>query len=109
MRCQDDYLQHYGVKGMKWGVRKKRIYSKDYSETKALRKKKASELSNEELRKLNERMNLEQNYERLNPSYAQRGIKTLSTISAVLGTIGAIYAASNSPWVKAGRKALGVG
>lgn len=104
---QSDYLEHYGVKGMKWGVRKKRKVSrevsKDYSEAKKLSKKRPSELSNEQLRQLNKRLQLEQEYKRLNPSLASRGVKTAGAIAGTIGTIGTIYSAMNSPWFKAGK------
>lgn len=82
----DSILEHYGIKGMKWGVRrsKKQIardnarraeegkqvtLSKDAKAAdKAARKavkKGVSSLSNEELKVLNERLNLERNFERL--------------------------------------------
>ena len=78
-----DYLMHYGVLGMKWGRRKslssviksknrKRIdsYSSDYQETRKMRRKPSKKLSNAELKKLNERMRLEQEYNRLSTSQA---------------------------------------
>ena len=58
-------LKHYGVLGMKWGHRKQsRPMSEDAKKAKNLKKKKVSEMSNSELKRLNERMNLEQNYKR---------------------------------------------
>lgn len=112
MWYQDNFLQHYGVKGMKWGVRKKRTrkrkrsYSKDYSESRRLKKRRVSELSNEQLRTLNKRMKLEEEYKRLNPSAVKRGLKVAGTIAGTLGTVGAIYGAMNSPWFKAGQSAV---
>lgn len=74
-------LEHYGVKGMKWGVRKDRSSKSSgpkkksaRSEARAKKKKAAAEkkaandpknLSNDELRKQNERMRLEQEFKRL--------------------------------------------
>lgn len=61
----DDYLAHYGIKGMKWGVRKKRNESSDAkaaSATKRKAKKHGSEsLSNKELKTLQDRRSLEKN------------------------------------------------
>jgi hypothetical protein len=107
----DVVLVHHGVKGMKWGVRKVRTIasentprarraagearvadrqthaSSDHKEVAAkLEKAKAhgtSALSNEDLRKVNDRLNLEQNFSRLTTpqksagrKYAENLIKT---------------------------------
>ncbi len=72
----DDILEHYGIKGMKWGVRRsdeqlarargKTPRSEDSSKAKeSLGKAKTSgagTLSNRELQELNKRLNLEKNY-----------------------------------------------
>ena len=79
----DDYLEHFGIKGMRWGVRKNR--SVDTSVESATKGKQKSDdaktaakslqrskkqgvgsLSNAELKALNERMNLESSYKQLN-------------------------------------------
>lgn len=86
-----DELYHYGTKGMKWGVRryqnkdgsltnagKKRAKSEDHLRAKELKKKKLSEMSNAELRELNNRMQLESQYKNLkrqNVSAGQKFIK----------------------------------
>lgn len=113
-----DYLMHYGVPGMKWGQRKSKVtsgktrkhgkssYSKDYSETASLRKKSYKQLSNEELKKLNKRMNLESEYRRLNPKGIDRGVKVANNILKVAGTIGGIYALKNHPLTKVGKKII---
>jgi hypothetical protein len=59
-------LMHYGILGMKWGRRKAtRQTSDDYRSVKKIRKKHYSEMSNAELRKANERLQLEANYKNL--------------------------------------------
>lgn len=121
MYAYPDYLAHYGVPGMKWGVRRQHAssgskksrrqkrratYSKDYLESEPLRKKNYKQLSNAELTKLNKRMNLEQNYKRLNPKGIDKGIAVSKKIIAVGATAAGIYALSKNPWVGVGKNIL---
>lgn len=74
------FLEHFGVRGMKWGVRKKRggtdsaaapthksekKTSADFKRIKNARSKHPSELSNKQLKDLNERLNLEKQFKEL--------------------------------------------
>lgn len=69
----EDFLAHFGVKGMRWGSRKggstKEGPSKDAASATALRtrakKSKVKALSNVELQQAINRMNLEQQFKRL--------------------------------------------
>jgi hypothetical protein len=66
----DDFLEHYGKLGMKWGVRKKSSPRSDDASRALDYKIRAKSggsktLSNKELRDLVERMNLEQQYSTL--------------------------------------------
>lgn len=70
-------LEHYGIRGMKWGVRKKRSRSADSSEAASLKKKKVFEMSNEELKKVNARLDLEKRYSSLNPSTTSKVAKLI--------------------------------
>ena len=121
-----DYIAHYGIKGMKWGIRKKAVssgkkikskasslnkkrissYSKDYQETKTLRRKSSKKLSNDQLKTLNKRMELEQNYNRLSTSSINRGVNVARQLVGIAGTIGGLYAVSQSPWVEVGMEIL---
>jgi ribosomal protein L9 len=67
----EDFLAHFGVKGMKWGVRRKSKVpaSSDAQKSLDIRKKakqgKAKALTNAELQTAINRMNLEQQFKRL--------------------------------------------
>jgi len=74
-------VKHYGTKGMRWGVRKKRSRSSDSSETSALRRKKGFQLTNAELKKVNARLNLEKQYSQLNPSAASKAKEAIASIA----------------------------
>jgi|SRR5690606_6592953 len=88
----EDFLAHYGVKGMKWGRRKdndgpslsdrlrggpKEPDSMDSTKAKHLQKRVGRSgtdaLSNRELQELVTRMNLEQQYNRLTPKKTNAG------------------------------------
>lgn len=64
----DDFLQHFGVKGMKWG-KKHNTPSSDAAASKVVRttakKKGIHTVSNKELQTAIERMRLEQDFKRL--------------------------------------------
>lgn len=99
----ENELYHWGIKGMKWGVR--RYQNKDGSYTSAgrkhkrdnwsedaktvaeIKKKSVKEMTNAELRKLNERTRLENERKQLNPGVIQKGLKVAGTIVAATGTI----------------------
>ena len=73
-------IKHYGVLGMKWGVRKdnkkaRKTPSDDYKTAKEIKKKKPKAMSNKEMSTLLTRQRLEQEYKRLNPAAIDAGRK----------------------------------
>jgi len=67
-------LKHFGILGMKWGVRRVNP-SGDRVAVDALRKKNKKELSNAELEKAIKRLRLEKEYESLNKKTLSDGQK----------------------------------
>lgn len=117
------YLAHYGVKGMKWGRRRgesgggsaktakktPRPVSEDHAMSRELRKKRVSEMSNAELKKLNERMQLEASYDQLMKKTGgtqNEGQARLKKLMDIGKTAIAIDKAMGSPGTQAIKKAL---
>lgn len=59
----DDVLAHYGIKGMRWGVRKQRI--KDAKRWTTKKQAKIDGMSDDQLKKANNRLRLEKEYKQL--------------------------------------------
>ena len=70
MPTSDEILEHAGVKGMKWGVRKNR---KNKPNKPGQRNYDPKKLNNQELKKVVARMRLEQEYMQLNTNQAKKG------------------------------------
>lgn len=117
-------LKHWGIKGMKWGVRRyqnkdgsltpagKKRYSdgstsssstsKSSQTSQQPKKKTVSEMSDQELRDTVNRLRLEQDYAKLNPEKVSRGKKfvdnlldeTLSGVARGAGSASAIAVTS---------------
>lgn len=116
-------LYHHGIKGMKWGVRRYRnkngsltstgkkryrthkTISNDAKIARDLKRKRLSELSNDEIRTVNQRTQLEREYKRLNPNHIAKGIAFLGTTAGAMGTVLALYNNSQN-LIKIGKKYL---
>lgn len=94
-------LYHYGILGMRWGHRKSKIekiserskkrgWSDDATEAAKIKTKKISQMSNNELMKLNNRKQLERNYKQLNPNALKKGLAVAGATVAAIGTISAL-------------------
>ena len=100
-------LYHWGVKGMKWGVRRyqnndgtltaagkkrrKTELSEDARDAARIKTKKVGEMSNAELRRLNERTRLEQEHKRLHPNAFKRGVAVVAATAGVMTTVMTAY------------------
>ena len=116
----EDDIEHYGVKGMKWGVRKKRGLrgyrerksypnaSKDYARSAKLSRKKMHELSNSDLTFMKNRLDAERNYKKalvdrerfgkkICDALKHKGVETLATTAVSVGSSLALaYAAKHT-------------
>ena len=122
MSTLDDVLAHHGIKGMKWGVRRKRGSDGkvDQSHDSALADAHKAKvhatggvhsLSNQELQHLVNRMNLEQQYSKLSGNSGHKakvakGKKAGKAVLATAKTGQEVYNLVNSPFGKTLRKAL---
>lgn len=121
----DDVLAHYGIKGMRWGVRRTHPsssgsspkkpagkISEDAASAKASRTKTKTHgldaLSNKELQHLVNRMNLEQQYSRLtsHEGAVKAGFRAGKKILGAGKTVADAYNTVNSPAFKALNSAL---
>lgn len=116
MITAEEFIQHYGVKGMKWGQRKRSARqeaaraaqfakrkppSDDFKKSRELKRKGARALSNAELKEVNNRLNLEQNFNRMNPNAIKKGQLAVGAVLAIGATANAAIQFANSPAGKA--------
>ena len=92
------FLEHFGVRGMKWGVRRKRASRSEDAERHGLASaKKLQQLSDTELRSLVSRMEMERSAKRLNPNVVTSGHNVVKGMLAAGVTVNAVVAFAQSP------------
>ena len=91
---EDEYLEHFGTKGMRWGHRKaKTTRSSESSRLRSIQKKKVSHMTNAELQEANTRLNLEANYRQLSSRDVSSGKTWLKNVGMITAaTVGASLA-----------------
>ena len=96
-------IRHHGVKGMKWGVRHtpeqlghkpgggsaEKVDDRHEDYKRAHDTKSVKSMSDAELRARLNRLNMEEQYSRLNPSRVDRGRKILNSTIKIAGTVAA--------------------
>jgi len=93
-------LKHHGVKGMKWGVRKKRKNavqkSTDRKEAERALSKPIEAMTNKQLKTANNRLQLERSYKELtkNPTFIEKVAKGNNSVRTLLGVGGTAVAAA---------------
>ena len=115
------YLAHYGVRGQRWGVRRTKAAlaraakregrlpaSDEHARTQELLKKGRHALTNKELKDVNERLNLEQNFARLNQGSVAKGrARTLTTIATISTVAGFLNSPAGKLAIKSGKAVVG--
>lgn len=111
----EDFLEHHGIKGMKWGQRRaaKRISTEAKRRDSVREKQKThgrQSLTNKELGDFNKRMDLENKYVKNNPSKRAQGEAHIAALFSTVGLGVSAYTLYNSAAGKAaiaaGKKAL---
>lgn len=87
---QTDVLQHFGILGMKWGRRRsraelERARSDDSKSAKKVKSKSVSEMSNDELKSLTQRMQLERQLRDLRQSEKTTGQRIVEDVLKEVG------------------------
>lgn len=78
-------LKHVGVLGMKWGVHRRGPDSADHTTAHTLKKKRVAELSNDEIKKITSRLQLEKQLKELNPKTVSFGQKLVGSLIGKFG------------------------
>jgi len=112
----DGILSHFGIKGMKWGIRRKNPSAsapvsddaKAHKEVKKQIKTSGTKsLSNKELKDYLERMDLEARYQKANPSVAKKARKEVADLLLQVGKKEAAAYASKQVAAALARQVVG--
>lgn len=88
----ENELYHHGIKGMRWGVRRKTKPTVDPSYKKAHSKKNPKYMSDNELREINNRLNAERQYRDMTKTKS-KGKKVVDAFCSTASTVAAVTAA----------------
>lgn len=78
-------LQHFGIPGMHWGIRRRGPANPAHLQVKEAKKKHVSELTNEELKTAINRMQLEKSFKDLSTASTSKGSSILRGILLKVG------------------------
>lgn len=84
MKNEEDYLLHYGVLGMKWGVRRANRGSSKSTSSKRKKKESVKNLSDEELNRRIRRLRMEKEYNDLKGRGSSKAKKAMSAVGNFL-------------------------
>jgi len=113
----DKVLSHFGIPGMKWGKRssggnkpgkkkKKLPIADDYTAAREAKAKGYKHLTNQELKSLNTRLQLEKSLRELKVSDYSKGLDAVKAVTAAGTTLAALYALGSTPFGQAVKKAV---
>jgi hypothetical protein len=108
----ENTLQHFGILGMKWGIRRfqnpdgsltpegkrryygEKKYSRDYVYSRRLKTKNYKNMTDKELKQLTNRLNMEKKLRELKASEVAKGAEYLKVIAGLGTTVASIYGLS---------------
>lgn len=113
----NSHLEHHGIKGQKWGIRRFQNYDgtlkKKKPESSTWKSKDASSLSDEELNRRNSRLQREKQYRDMTKSKGQRFMEGLGKnankifIASLVGVSAAVMSKNYKTMLDAGKKFIG--